>query len=73
MTPPTEQTLSNALSQAAWNIERDPAKAADLAQQVITKAQGKRELTSVVEQAKTLLKKAETAQEEFEKVNIQNR
>jgi len=49
------------------------AKAADLAQQVITKGQGKRELAPLVDQAKALLKKAEASQEEFEKVNIQNR
>jgi tetratricopeptide (TPR) repeat protein len=49
------------------------AKAADLAQQVIAKGQGKRELAALVDQAKALLKKAETSQEEFEKVNIQNR
>ena len=49
------------------------AKAADLAQQVITKGQGKRESAALVDQAKALLKKAEASQEEFEKVNIQNR
>jgi hypothetical protein len=49
------------------------AKAADLAQQVITKGQGKREFAALVDQAKALLKKAEASQEEFEKVNIQNR
>lgn len=49
------------------------AKAADLAQQVITKGQGKAELAALVDQAKALLKKAEASQEEFEKVNIQKR
>jgi hypothetical protein len=48
-------------------------RAADLAQQVVTKGQGKRDLASLVDQARALLKKAEAAQEEFEKVNIQNR
>jgi hypothetical protein len=48
-------------------------KAADLAQQVITKGQGKGELATLVDQAKALLKKAEASQEEFEKVNIQKR
>jgi hypothetical protein len=43
------------------------ARASDLAQQVITKGQGKRENASLVDQAKALLKKAETSQEEFEK------
>jgi len=49
------------------------AKAADLAQQVADKGQGKREVAAIVEQAKALQKKAETAQEEYEKVNIQKR
>jgi hypothetical protein len=49
------------------------AKAAELSEQVAAKGQGKRELASIVEQAKALQKKAETAQEEYEKVNIQNR
>jgi len=49
------------------------AKAADLAQQVADKGQGKRDVAAIVEQAKALQKKAETAQEEYEKVNIQKR
>jgi hypothetical protein len=49
------------------------AKAADLSQQVADKGQGKRDVASIVEQAKALQKKAETAQEEYEKVNIQKR
>jgi hypothetical protein len=49
------------------------AKAADLAQQIAAKGKGKREAASIVEQANALHKKAENAQEEFEKVNIQNR
>ena len=71
--PPTSQ-LSRLLKDgnAAFDSGRY-AKAADLAQQVITKGQGKREMASVVDQAKALLKKAEASQEEFEKVNIQNR
>lgn len=49
------------------------AKAADLSQEVATKGQGKRDVAAIVEQAKALQKKAETAQEEYEKVNIQKR
>ena len=49
------------------------AKAAELAQQISTKGQGKRDVAGVVNQAKALLKKAETAQEEYEKANIQKR
>jgi hypothetical protein len=49
------------------------AKAADLSQQVSTKGEGKRDVATIVEQAKALQKKAETAQEEYEKVNIQKR
>ena len=49
------------------------AKAVELSQQVSAKGQGKRELAALVEQARALQKKAEAAQEEFEKVNIQSR
>jgi len=76
--PVTSSAPTNQLSRllkdgnAAFDSGRY-AKAADLAQQVITKGQGKREMASVVDQAKALLKKAEASQEEFEKVNIQNR
>jgi hypothetical protein len=48
-------------------------KAAEIAQEVISKGQGKRENASLVEQARALLKRAETSQEDFEKVNIQMR
>lgn len=70
---PTTQ-LSRLLKdgQAAFESGRF-AKAADLAQQVITKGQGKREFSTLVDQAKALLKSAEASQEQFEKVNIQNR
>ena len=76
--PVTSSAPTNQLSRllkdgnAAFDSGRY-AKAADLAQQVIAKGQGKREMASVVDQAKALLKKAEASQEEFEKVNIQNR
>ena len=48
-------------------------KAAELSQQVSAKGQGNKELAALVDQAKALQRKAEAAQEEFEKVNIQNR
>ena len=72
--PPPTTPLSRLLKEGNTAFESGRyAKAADLAQQVITKGQGKRELASLVDQAKALLKKAEASQEEFEKVNIQNR
>jgi len=49
------------------------ARAANLSQQAVAKGQGKRDLTKLVDQARALQKKAETAQEEYEKVNIQSR
>src|SRR6185503_21010915 len=35
MTPPTENTLNNALSQTGWHIEREPAKAVELARKIL--------------------------------------
>jgi hypothetical protein len=47
-------------------------RASDLAQQVVSRGQGKRDLAKIVDEAKALQKKAETAQEELEK-RIQSR
>jgi hypothetical protein len=69
--PRTELTRLMKEANAAFASGRY-GKAADLSQQVVSKGQGKRDLTKVVDEAKALQKKAETAQEELEK-NIQNR
>ncbi|HET9215809.1 MAG TPA: hypothetical protein VFR18_02450 [Terriglobia bacterium] len=76
--PPVQQTsaraeLSRLLKEANAAFQSGRyAKAAELSQQVLAKGQGKRELAPVVEQARALQRKSEAAQEEFEKVNIQN-
>jgi hypothetical protein len=76
--PPPVSTIRTELSRmlkeanTAFSAGRY-AKAADLTQQIAAKGKGKREAASIVEQANALHKKAENAQEEFEKVNIQNR
>ena len=69
--PRTELTRLMKEASAAFASGRY-GKAADLSQEVVSRGQGKRELAKIVDEAKALQKKAETAQEEFEK-NIQNR
>ena len=76
--PPVQQTsaraeLTRLLKEANTAFQGGRyAKAAELSQQVSAKGQGKRELAPLVEQARALQRKSEAAQEEFEKVNIQN-
>lgn len=76
--PPVQQSsaraeLSRLLKEANTAFQSGRyAKAAELSQQASAKGQGKRELAPLVEQARALQRKSEAAQEEFEKVNIQN-
>lgn len=69
--PRTELTRLMKDANAAFAAGRY-GKAAELSQQIVSRGQGKRDLAKIVDEAKALQKKAETAQEEFEK-SIQNR
>jgi hypothetical protein len=72
--PPSARTeLSRLLKEAnsAFAAGRY-ARVVEIYQQIAAKGQGRRDVTAIVDQAKALQKKAETAQEEFEK-NLQNR
>ena len=72
--PSPRNEMTRLLKEATTAFESGRyARASDLSQQAVAKGQGKRDLAKLVEQARALQKKAETAQEEFEKVNIQNR
>ena len=72
--PSPQGEISRLLKEATAAFDNGRyARAATLSQQAVAKGQGKRDLTKLVDQARALQKKAETAQEEYEKVNIQSR